>query len=148
VTEETSLIKAAGGLVWRQQPGAITIAVVHRTRYGDEWTLPKGKLDKGETWKKAAIREVCEEIGCEKDNLTIAAPAGQLSYTVKGKPKIVRFWNMILERDLKLGKTDVEVNEVQWLPVEKALNLLTHSKERNLLKKNKFFEEEIFNDRN
>ena len=143
MTKKNALIKAAGGLVWRKEADAVTISVVHRTRYGDEWTLPKGKLENGETWKKAAIREVCEEIGCEQDKLTIVAPAGQISYSVKGRPKIVRFWNMILGGDQQLGKTDVEVNEVQWLPVEKALELLTHPKERSLLKKNRFSGAEI-----
>jgi len=142
VTEKIQPIKAAGGIVWRHQSGVTTVAVVHRTRYGDEWTLPKGKLEKGETWKNAAVREVCEEIGCAKDNLAVIGPAGKIGYTVDGEQKIVRFWNMILLDDQKLGKTDTEVDNVQFLSIEKALTILTHPRERSLLDKNKAFGDE------
>ena len=37
------------------------IAVIHRPRY-DDWSLPKGKLDPGETFEEAAVREIHEEI--------------------------------------------------------------------------------------
>ena len=53
-------VKAAGGVVRRDG----RIAVVHRPRY-DDWSLPKGKLDPGETWEEAALREVREETGLE-----------------------------------------------------------------------------------
>ena len=60
---ETAEVKASGGVVWRRAPdGALELVVVHRPRY-DDWSLPKGKLDKGESWEEAALREVEEEIG-------------------------------------------------------------------------------------
>ena len=56
-------VKAAGCVVWRRDGGgAPELAVVHRPRY-DDWSLPKGKLDPGETFEEAAVREVQEEIG-------------------------------------------------------------------------------------
>src|SRR3954464_3521077 len=56
---EDAEVKAAGGVV-RREDG--TIAIVHRPRY-DDWSLPKGKLDPGESWEEAAVREVEEETG-------------------------------------------------------------------------------------
>ena len=142
MTEKTLRDNAAGGIVWRQQFGEVTVAVIHRTRYGDEWALPKGKLEEGETSEEAAVREVCEEIGCKKNTITVVGSAGEITYNTKGKPKIVRFWNMIIPGDQKLEKTDVEVDAVQFLPVEKAINLLTHPEQKSLLKKNKVFGDE------
>jgi 8-oxo-dGTP diphosphatase len=64
---EQAEVRAAGGVVWRaDDDGAPQFAVIHRPRY-DDWSLPKGKLDPGEAWEDAALREVEEEIGvtCE-----------------------------------------------------------------------------------
>jgi 8-oxo-(d)GTP phosphatase len=58
-----NIIHAAGGLLWREADGQRLLAVVHRPRY-DDWTLPKGKLDPGEEFAAAALREVGEETGC------------------------------------------------------------------------------------
>jgi 8-oxo-dGTP diphosphatase len=51
-------IQAAGGVLMRDG----LLAVVHRPRY-DDWSLPKGKLDRGESFEDAALREVWEETG-------------------------------------------------------------------------------------
>jgi 8-oxo-dGTP pyrophosphatase MutT (NUDIX family) len=68
-------VRAAGGLVWRPavigDPSGATdvgveVVLIHRPRY-DDWSFPKGKLDRGESWEDAARREVEEETGlrCE-----------------------------------------------------------------------------------
>jgi 8-oxo-dGTP pyrophosphatase MutT (NUDIX family) len=145
--DDSDVIKAAGGIVWIMDSGAKKVAIVHRTRYGAEWTLPKGKLKKNETWKQAAKREVSEEIGCDQSSLRIISFAGGTVYPVEGKPKVVLFWNMTLERDVEFGKTDVEVNQVAWLPVEKALELLKHPKEKILLEENVFDGEGLFDEK-
>src|SRR6187397_3429516 len=81
-------VKAAGGVV-RRSDGAI--AVVHRPRY-DDWSLPKGKLDPGETWEEAALREVHEEIGFR---CKLGRELPSTSYTdQKGRSKVVRYWLM------------------------------------------------------
>jgi 8-oxo-dGTP pyrophosphatase MutT (NUDIX family) len=128
------VIRAAGGLVWRNDAGNQKVAIVHRVRYGDEWTLPKGKMEQNETWLQAARREVSEEIGISQGKLKIVSFAGGIVYLVEQKPKIVLFWNMVIDGEFTFGITDSEVTKVEWLSPEKAIKLLKHDKEKNLLK--------------
>jgi len=56
-------IRAAGGAVWRRSgEGPIEVVLIHRASY-DDWSLPKGKVERGETDEIAAVREVEEEAG-------------------------------------------------------------------------------------
>ena len=84
-------IEAAGGVVVRDG----RVALVHRPRY-DDWSLPKGKLDEGESWEEAALREVEEETGlrCE-----LGPEVGRTRYRASGRPKVVRYWLMEAEAD-------------------------------------------------
>src|SRR3954470_4647558 len=72
------------------------IAVVHRTRY-DDWSLPKGKLDAGESFEQAALREVEEETGLRARPLR-ALPSVHY-HDGRGRPKVVRYWLMEVESD-------------------------------------------------
>jgi ADP-ribose pyrophosphatase YjhB (NUDIX family) len=123
---EAAVIRAAGGLVWRNSPHGKLLAVVHRTRYGGDWTLPKGKVKKQETWLAAARREVQEETACR---VQVDGFAGVIGYLVEGKPKVVRFWHMSV-RGEPGERTDGEVNQVDWLPVAEAGARLTYPLER------------------
>ena len=64
---EVDTVQAAGGVVWRRRDDQIQVLLVHRPKY-DDWSLPKGKLEPGETHQEAALREVREETGlrCER----------------------------------------------------------------------------------
>ena len=62
IDPETAEVKAGGGLVVRPGEGGNVVALVHRPRY-DDWSFPKGKLDRGESFEDGALREVEEEIG-------------------------------------------------------------------------------------
>ena len=116
-------VKAAGGVVRRDG----RIAVVHRPRY-DDWSLPKGKLDPGETWEEAALREVREETGLE------CALGEELSSTRyhdrKGRSKLVRYWLM----DPVGGEfaPNDEVDELRWLTPAEAAALLTYPRDKEL----------------
>ncbi len=126
--QQTDLIRAAGALLWQGPPQRRLVAVVHRQRYND-WTLPKGKLKKGESWHKAALREVKEETGYDAQILGFA---GAVAYEVNGRPKIVRYWHMAAQGEPS-PELDDEVAELVWLPVEQAIERLQYPLEKSLL---------------
>ena len=123
-------VRAAGGAVYRPAPEGegIEVLVVHRPRY-DDWSLPKGKLDPGETFEQAAIREVEEETGLR---CKIERALGESFYIDhKGRYKLVRYWLMAAESGE--FKSNHEVDEVRWLEPGAAVELLTHERDRELV---------------
>jgi 8-oxo-dGTP diphosphatase len=118
-------IQAAGGVVSRDDG---RFAVVHRPRY-DDWSLPKGKLDAGETFEEAALREVLEETGLHA-RLVRELPA--TTYTVRDRPKIVRYWLMSVVSDPGFEPND-EVDELRWLSPADAAALLTYDRDKEVL---------------
>jgi 8-oxo-dGTP diphosphatase len=119
------LIMAAGGIL--QRDGEILL--VQRPRYQD-WSLPKGKLDRGETAIQAALREVHEETGYRAKAIGFA---GAFGYEVKGAPKVVLYWMM---KPLKQGPIldPAEVCELKWVTPRRAIRLMTYERERELIK--------------
>jgi 8-oxo-dGTP diphosphatase len=123
VTEHEVL--AAGGVVLRDGE----VAVVHRPKY-DDWSLPKGKLDPGEGFEEAALREVEEETGlrCE---LGRELPSTEYR-DAKGRPKLVRYWEMTpLAGEFTPSG---EVDELRWLDPAHAEKLLSYDHDRELLR--------------
>ena len=123
-------VEAAGGVVLRDRDGGgVEVLVVHRQRY-DDWSLPKGKLEKGETFEEAAVREVLEETGLRcrlRDELE------EVRYTDnKGRPKIVRYWLMDVAEDQGFEPGD-EVDELRWLELHAAAALLTYEHDQELV---------------
>lgn len=125
---QEELIKAAGGILWRSGPQGNEIAVIYRGRHQD-WTLPKGKLDPGESWEEAALREIREETGCSAELLRFA---DALFYMVKGRPKVVLYWHMRLVGEPAFEPSE-EVEKLVWLPVADALQRLSYSAEKEML---------------
>ena len=125
-TEDT--VRAAGGVVSRARDGRTEIALVHRPRY-DDWSLPKGKLDAGETELDAAVREVGEEIGAR---VVVGRRLDPIEYRFgPGTPKTVALWAM---RYTGGGFVpNAEVDEVAWLPPSDALGRLSYDVERQAL---------------
>ena len=117
-------IEAAGGVV--EQDGLI--AIVHRPRY-DDWSLPKGKLDKNESSERAALRDVQEETGLSCQLIEELDP---VSYTDnRGRPKNVRYWRMkVLSGEFEVND---EVDELRWLSKADALELLSYEHDRELV---------------
>jgi len=126
---DNDVIQAAGGLVWRDAADGPEILIVHRPRY-DDWSLPKGKMESGESWAETAIREVEEETGLE---VALEAFAGSCSYLVRKRVKVVLFWNMSVRQDNPFVP-NVEVDALKWVPVEEALEALDYEFERDVLR--------------
>ncbi len=122
-------MKAAGGVVWRRGSDGVEVAVVHRPRY-DDWSLPKGKLDRGESWEDAAVREVEEEIGVRCDLGRALSPIGYTDH--KGRAKVVRYWLMEAAGEHRFEPND-EVDEVRWLKGRNALGRLSYPRDRDVL---------------
>jgi 8-oxo-dGTP diphosphatase len=122
-------VRAAGGVLWRPSGDeGIEIAVVHRPRY-DDWSLPKGKLDEGESFEEAALREVQEETGMR---CALGRELGETHYEDrKGRPKVVRYWAMS-DCDGEFQPND-EVDELRWLPIAEAKDALTYDFDRELI---------------
>jgi 8-oxo-dGTP pyrophosphatase MutT (NUDIX family) len=125
VTRVSERIEAAGGVVVRDGQ----VALVHRPRY-DDWTLPKGKLDRDESFEDAAVREVEEETGL-RAHLVRELPAAE--YVVSGRPKIVRYWLMEPEADTGFVPND-ETDDVRWLAPDEAIRLLSYDVDRDVLR--------------
>jgi phosphohistidine phosphatase SixA/ADP-ribose pyrophosphatase YjhB (NUDIX family) len=127
-TRPRAATPAAGGVVWRLDGPHLLVAVVHRPRY-DDWTLPKGKSELGEPLLLAAVREVGEETGA-------VVEAGRRLSVVEypiadGTVKRVSHWAM---RYLSGEHVPTEeVDEVRWLTVAEATQLLTYPIDRYVL---------------
>jgi 8-oxo-dGTP diphosphatase len=131
-------VRAAGGLVWREttladpdgasRPG-VEVVLVHRPRY-DDWSFPKGKLDKGESFEDAAVREVAEETGlvCE---LGHEMPSTEY-YDGKGRSKLVRYWAMRVVA-VEPWEPNDEIDGRRWVTLDDAEALLTYSHDLALL---------------
>lgn len=119
---------AAGGVVHRAGPLGVEVLLVHRSRY-DDWSLPKGKLDPGESLAECALREVAEETGhrCELGSELI-----DVRYVDhRGRSKLVRYWSMGV---VSGGHdSDDEVDEMRWLSPPEARDLLSYDHDRAVI---------------
>lgn len=120
-------VLAAGGIVLRQAETPL-VAVV-RLRKRNEWVLPKGKLDRGETPRAAAEREVNEETG---HDVSVHEFLGTLVYDSRGSSKVVHFWRMEAGRD-PVRELMRDVKAVEWLPLTDAVDRLSRGYERAFL---------------
>ncbi|OOK81633.1 NUDIX domain protein [Mycobacterium kansasii] len=122
---------AAGAVLWRpgKAKGAVEIAVIHRPRY-DDWSLPKGKVDPGETTAVAAVREVFEETG---QQVHLGRRLIMTSYPIDQGVKKVYYWTA-----RRIGGEFVpgsEVDDLVWLPIADAMQRLDYAQDRKVLRR-------------
>jgi 8-oxo-(d)GTP phosphatase len=124
------VIRASGGVVVRPSgDGSVEVLIIHRPHY-DDWSLPKGKDDRGETAEQAALRELHEETGYRA---RIVAKLGDQHYTVgNGRPKIVAYFIMRPTTFDGFDKGD-EVDVTRWVDLETAAEMLSYDHDRQLL---------------
>jgi 8-oxo-(d)GTP phosphatase len=124
-------VLAAGAVLWRLNGDSATpeIAIIHRPRY-DDWSLPKGKVDPGETEPVTAVREVHEETGYSSH---LGRRLVAVSYPVEQGIKKVRYW-AASTIDGEFNPSD-EVDELKWLPVAEAMKELKYPHDRKVLRR-------------
>jgi 8-oxo-dGTP pyrophosphatase MutT (NUDIX family)/broad specificity phosphatase PhoE len=130
-------IQAAGGVVWRlaadENGTNVEVAIIHRPRY-DDWSIPKGKLAPGESLLEGAVREVHEETGYR---VQVGRPLGEIRYLKKSgggaREKVVHYWAMrAIGGQFSPGP---EVDELRWLPLDQARELVTRATDREVLER-------------
>ena len=122
------MIRAAGGVVVRENGGGVEVLLVHRPRYGD-WTFPKGKAEPGEPDDACALREVEEETGLRCELLEELPQTTYLD--ARGRPKRVRYWRMRPVGGELVFRN--EVDEALWVSPDEARSLLSYERDLPLL---------------
>jgi 8-oxo-dGTP pyrophosphatase MutT (NUDIX family)/phosphohistidine phosphatase SixA len=127
---QASDVRAAGVVVFR--PGR-EVLLVHRPKY-DDWSFPKGKLDRGESAPVAAVREVAEETGLR---VRLGVPLASQRYPVSGsRSKTVSYWvgRCVDDDDVSRYRANAEIDAVRWVPAGEARDLLTYDRDRETLR--------------
>ena len=128
-------VMAAGAVLWRPRADSaettedFELGLVHRPRY-DDWSLPKGKLDPGETEPRAAVREVREETGFD---CVLGRRLGSISYEVPQGAKRVWYWAARANSGEFVANR--EVDQLAWLPYDDAVARLTYDQDRKVLRR-------------
>ncbi|WP_296376424.1 MULTISPECIES: NUDIX hydrolase [unclassified Pseudonocardia] len=124
-------VRAAGAVLWRASESGTELALVHRPRY-DDWSFPKGKLDRGETMPFAAVREVAEETGWR---CRLGPVLGDVHYEVPEGPKLVRYWSAqaVDGADGPGFSANDETDELRWVAPDKAGGLLSYRRDVDVL---------------
>ncbi|MRG61042.1 NUDIX domain-containing protein [Agromyces sp. CFH 90414] len=117
---------AAGAVCWRLIDGRLHVLVVHRTAYGDV-TIPKGKVDPGETLPQTAVREIAEETGLA---VALGVPLGESHYTMpSGRAKVVHYWAAHVSEQAVQRSTfrpNSEIAALEWVTVKRAREYLSY----------------------
>ena len=124
-------IEGAGAVLWQaNEDGDVSIAIIHRPRY-DDWSLPKGGVDAGESHIQAAFREVLEETGVK----AIFGPEiGTVDYEVNGVTKEVRYWLAEADQFNAATPNPEEVDATEWLSISDAINKLSNADDREIVR--------------
>lgn len=130
----SSLVRAAGSLVWRVRNDRLQVLLVHRPSYND-WSWPKGKPEDGEPLPQTAVREVEEETGTR---VVLGQPLSTVRYHLSGgKAKVSSYWaGQAIDGPWFVAREPVrraamrEIDELRWMDAQQALRLLTYDRDR------------------
>ncbi|WP_198165836.1 NUDIX hydrolase [Agromyces laixinhei] len=129
----TTAIYAAGAVCWRLIDGKVHVLVIHRTVYGDV-TIPKGKVDPGESLPQTAVREIEEETGLA---VALGVPLGVSRYPLpSGREKIVHYWAAeVSDRAVQRStfKPNAEVAALEWVTIKRARGYLSYEPDVEIL---------------
>jgi 8-oxo-dGTP pyrophosphatase MutT (NUDIX family)/phosphohistidine phosphatase SixA len=135
VPERNKPVLAAGAVLWRPGVSGLEVAVIHRPRY-DDWSLPKGKVDPGETEPVTAVREIQEETGLPS---VLGRRLMSVSYPLEHGTKKVWYWAARVAgptADIESPFTENdEVDKLVWLPVSDAMTQLDYPQDRKVLRR-------------
>jgi len=126
-------VLAAGAVCWRIVEGKPKVLLVYRTAHQD-FSLPKGKVDPGETLPETAVREIHEETGLA---VSLGAPLGTVEYRLpSGRDKVVHYWSAeVDDHALELAKftPNDEIAALEWLSLGKARRKLSYAHDIDVL---------------
>ena len=127
------MILAAGTVPWRYtKSGGVKVLLIRRVKYND-WSFPKGKVDRSESLPAAAVRETEEEVGLA---LTLGTNLGTINYTVgENLRKMVQYWAAQVPKhvaDSYEFQRNSEVKRVKWVAVDDVAEQLTYPADREL----------------
>ncbi|MBB5632791.1 8-oxo-dGTP diphosphatase [Cryobacterium mesophilum] len=127
------VVLAAGAVCWRIVKGTVKVLLVHRDDRADV-SLPKGKVDPGETLPQTAVREIEEETGLR---VALGAPLGSIEYSLGGgRQKIVHYWAAEVTSTARANSTfapNSEIAAVEWLPLDRAKKALSYERDKEVL---------------
>jgi len=125
-------VQAAGAVVTRRGG---QVLLVHRPRY-DDWSFPKGKLDRGEHITAAAVREVAEETGID---VRLGPPLRSQRYAAGNRMKAVHYWigRAVGDDDVSSYRPNAEIDGVTWVSYDDAMGMLTYPYDRETLRESK-----------
>jgi broad specificity phosphatase PhoE/8-oxo-dGTP pyrophosphatase MutT (NUDIX family) len=128
VRNDPAPVRAAGAVLWREShKHGVRIALVHRARY-DDWSLPKGKAEAGESAPVTAWREVWEETGF---SCAVGRALTTVSYSVGGGPKMVDYFAARCRSGAFVPNK--EVDRLEWLPIGAARAQMTYEFDKAVL---------------